>query len=222
MFRIKICGITNVPDAQVVAAVGADAVGLNFYEPSPRCIPVAIAKAIGDSLPAHVTKVGLFVDAPLERVRDVFAQVNLDAVQLHGHETPEYLTQLAEVPVIKVFRPQSSLEEIDDYLEKCRQYNCLPQMVLIDAYDPGQMGGTGKRADWQAVATGRKVLAGLPLVLAGGLTPDNVATAIATVAPHAVDTASGVESAPGKKDGELVQQFVVAAQLAFEKQPPPH
>ena len=222
MFRIKICGITNVPDAQVVAAAGADAVGLNFYEPSPRCITLTVANAIKSSLPPQVTKVGLFVDAALERVREVIDQVRLDAVQLHGHESPEYLAQLAGVPVIKVFRPQRGLEEIGHYLEECRQRNCLPKMVLIDAYDPSQMGGTGKRADWLAIVTGRKVLAGLPLMLAGGLTPNNVATAIATVAPHAVDTASGVESAPGKKDGELVRQFVAAAQLAFEKQPPPH
>jgi phosphoribosylanthranilate isomerase len=126
------------------------------------------------------------------------------------------------VPVIKVFRPQHGLEEIGQYLEECRQRNCLPKVVLIDAFHESQMGGTGTRANWQAIATGRKMLAGLPLVLAGGLTPDNVATAIATVAPHAVDTASGVESAPGKKDGELVQQFVAVAQVAFEKQNPSH
>lgn len=222
MFRVKICGITNVPDAQVVAAAGADAVGLNFYEPSPRCASLLVAKAIADSLPSHVTKVGLFVDAPLEHVREVVAHVGVDAVQLHGHESPEYLAQLAGVPVIKVFRPQHDLVEIGDYLAECRQRNCLPKMLLIDAYHGAQMGGTGRRADWRAIVTGRKVLAGLPLVLAGGLTPQNVAEAIATVAPHAVDAASGVELSPGKKEGDLVRQFVTAAQVAFEKQPLSH
>ena len=218
-FRIKICGVTSVADAQAVAAAGADAVGLNFYPASKRCVPMEVAAEIAQSLPAGIKRVGLFVNGSAGDVRAAAEQLSLDLVQLHGDELLEYLAELGDWPILRAFRTQPDWQTIADrYLERCDELSALPAAVLIDAYRPGAYGGTGDRADWSEVVRWSAQRAGLPLVLAGGLTPDNVAEAVQAVRPAAVDTASGVESSPGRKDAALVGQFVAAARRALDCQ----
>lgn len=217
MFRIKICGITCPEDAAAVAAAGADAVGLNFYAKSPRYVEPASARAIVDAVPAGVVKVGLFVNAPVEGVCRIVDRLGLDLVQLHGDEPPEYLAALGDRPVMRAFRlGPGGLGEIGEYLRRCEAAGCLPRLVLVDAFRPGKYGGTGETAEWWALADYRSSISSPPVVLAGGLTPENVREAIRTVRPAAVDTASGVESSPGRKDPARVAAFVRAAEEAFD------
>jgi phosphoribosylanthranilate isomerase len=215
MFRIKICGVRSPDDAVAVAEAGADAIGLNFYDKSPRYSPPQEARAIIAATPAHVVKVGVFVDAPVAEVRDTARGLGLDLVQLHGTEPPEYLAELRGLPVMKAFRIGSDFTWVGDYLAKCHQLTCVPRLVLVDAASPGQLGGTGTVVDWQALHAGRRVFAGQPLVLAGGLKPANVAAAIAAVRPWAVDVASGVEAPRCQKSPDLMREFVAAATAAF-------
>jgi phosphoribosylanthranilate isomerase len=217
MFRVKICGITNIDDALAAADAGADAIGLNFYAGSPRYCPIDDAGQIARAAPGHVCKVGVFVDATVDEIRAATRQIGLDLVQLHGDQPPEMLQELRPLPVMKVFRLTNNLEPIGEYLEQCHRLVCVPRMVLVDAHRSGQYGGTGETLDWQALAADRPVFSGLPLVLAGGLNPTNVNEAIAVVRPWAVDTASGVEQRPGKKSNELVQRFVAEAHRAFSQ-----
>jgi phosphoribosylanthranilate isomerase len=217
MFRVKICGITNREDAQAVVKAGADAVGLNFYPKSPRYVTLEMAQRIADGLPREVVKVGLFVNAAAEEVCRTFDRLDLDLIQLHGDEPPAFLAELGGRPVIRAFRlGPAGLPPVHDYLQQCRELEHLPRLVLIDAYVQGAYGGTGSVADWDALREIRRDESFPPTVLAGGLTPHNVAEAIRTVRPAAVDTASGVESAPGKKDPAAVEAFVQAALAAFE------
>lgn len=212
MFHVKICGITSVSDALMAARAGADALGLNFYRRSPRFIAFDAARQIVAAVPEHVTKVGLFVDAVAAEVCRAFDDLGLDLVQLHGNEPPEYLPQLGSRPVMRAFRLSGDgLEPLIEYLVQCRALHATPQRVLLDAHVPGQYGGTGQTSDWSVAAGYAKERDVPPLVLAGGLTPANVAEAIRTVRPAAVDTASGVESSPGHKDPALVAAFVAAA-----------
>jgi len=216
MFRIKICGITRVEDAHLAAAAGADACGLNFFAKSPRCVAFSTAAEICRQLPPSVVRVGVFVNAPVAEVIDTFDRLGLTAIQLHGDEPPEYLGQLGGRPVIRAFRlGPEGLSTIERYLARCEAQGVLPRMVLADAYRPGQYGGTGTRADWEALAGYGALPWKLPLVLAGGLGPDNVAEAIRRVRPAAVDTASGVEAALGQKSAEGMRRFVAAAREAF-------
>jgi len=220
MFRIKICGVTTVDDAVVVARSGADAVGLNFYPRSPRYLQPPEAGQIVDALPAGIVKVGLFVNAPAREVCKTFDGLGLDLIQLHGDEPPHFLTALGDRPVLRAFRlGPAGLEPVGRYLGQCRDRGRMPRSILIDAHVKGVYGGSGQVADWQQLTTYRPIRSGEPtppLVLAGGLTPDNVAEAIRTVRPAGVDTASGVESSPGRKSEALVQRFVDAARAAFD------
>jgi len=221
MFRVKICGITSIADAQVAAAAGADAVGLNFYRESPRFINVGLAGEISRALPESVTKVGVFVNATAAEILDIWERAGLDLVQLHGDEPPELIATLrkesgGDVPVMRAFRCSGSLAPVADYLSRCAALGSPPQMLLIDAFCKDRYGGSGELADWKLIADGRQSLHRLPDVLAGGLTPNNVSAAIASVAPVGVDTASGVEISPGRKSPELVRAFVHAAQRAYE------
>jgi phosphoribosylanthranilate isomerase len=218
MFTIKICGVTTVDDALAVAAAGADAIGLNFYAGSPRFLPLERAQHVAANIPAKVLRVGLFVDAPAEVICGSYDALGLDLIQLHGDEPPEFLAELGDRPVMRAFRVGSDgLQPVVDYLARCRELGASPAMVLVDAFVAGERGGTGKTADWDALVAERHLLGDVKLVLAGGLTPDNVADAIRRVRPDAVDTASGVESKPGVKDHDAVRRFVAAASAAFRE-----
>ena len=200
MFRIKICGITNVSDALSAVQAGTDAVGLNFYPGSPRFITRSMARQIGDVLPREIVKVGVFVNAEAKEVCQTFDELHLDLIQLHGDETPEFIAQLGNRPVMRAFRlGPEGLQPIFVYLEACKQLRCVPKLVIVDAFSKGIYGGSGNTADWSVCAQYPCHEDVPPLVLAGGLTQSNVAQAIDKVRPAAVDTASGVESCPGRK-----------------------
>jgi phosphoribosylanthranilate isomerase len=219
MFQIKICGITSVEDALTVARAGADAIGLNFYPRSPRYISLDAARQIVAALPGEIVRVGLFVNASSSEVCRFYDELPLDLIQLHGDETPEFLGELGGRPVIRAFRIEAGkLRSVVEYLDRCRQIETMPQYVMIDSLVVGVYGGTGKIADWTA-AKEYAAQAGLPpLVLAGGLLPENVGEAIQTVRPAAVDVASGVELQPGHKDPVKVQAFVRIARAAYSQQ----
>jgi phosphoribosylanthranilate isomerase len=228
MFRVKICGITNVEDAIVAVEAGADAIGLNFYEGSPRCVKPQEAMAIAQRLPmAKVHAVGVFVNMGPDAIELLASSLTLSGVQLHGDESPEMVAQLAKPhrPAHHPYRRQViRARRMDDRgvasiaadLVACRDAGWLPAAVLVDAMTPGRYGGTGETVSWVGLADHKRWLGDVPLILAGGLTPDNVAEAIRIVRPAAVDVASGVESAPGKKDPAKVRDFVANALGAFE------
>ena len=216
MFRIKICGITNVDDALAAAQAGADAIGLNFYARSPRCIDHATARQIVATLPDEVVKVGVFVNAAAKGICHAVDDLELDLIQLHGDEPPEFLAELGGRPVMRALRlGPEGLPPVLDYIERCRALAAMPEMVLLDAHVAGEYGGTGKAADWPLAAKYVAQPGVPPLVLAGGLTPSNVAEAIRAVRPAAVDTASGVETSPRHKDPAAIVAFVRATQAAF-------
>jgi phosphoribosylanthranilate isomerase len=201
MVQVKICGITNVEDALAAVEAGADALGFVFYPPSPRYVTPERAREIIDKLPPFVTTVGLFVDVPVETVNAIAARCGLDRLQLHGHESPVFCAMAAR-PVIKAFRIKSadSLMPLPDY--KVSAY-------LLDAYVEGALpGGTGASFAWELAAQAKPYG---PLILAGGLTPENVASAIRQVAPYGVDVSTGVERAPGRKDHGKVRTFIARA-----------
>jgi len=218
MFQIKVCGITRAEDAAMAAAAGADALGLNFYPGSPRWVGLPLAEAIVSSLPSGVLKVGLFVNAPIEAACSTFDQLGLDLIQLHGDEPPEYLAELEGRPVVRAFRvPAGGLPAVANYLRQCRQLGCLPRLCLMDSCRDGSYGGTGMTAAWGDLSQYPIEDWNPPMVLAGGLTAENVAEAVRVVQPHAVDVASGVESSPGCKDAVLLARFVAAARRALKK-----
>lgn len=217
MFKIKICGINSVKDAQLAGLAGADAVGLNFYEQSSRHVAPEAAEKLVAVLRPNVKRVGLFVNSAADEINRVAEQLQLDYIQLHGDEPPEMLAELSERPILRAFRfGGTGADEIARYLERC-EGGRLPDAILVDALKPGEYGGTGEVADWEAVSKAKSVLGEIPLILAGGLTPFNVAEAILKVRPIAVDVASGVESRPGNKDPMLVRAFVNAAKKAFQQ-----
>lgn len=216
MFRIKICGITNVADAEAAVAAGADAIGLNFYSKSSRYIERATAREIAQAIGSRAVKVGVFVNAPTDEIITKCDDVGLDLIQLHGDERPDLLRLLAARPVMKAFRiGPDGLAPVRRWLETCMPMSIFPRLVLIDAFQPGAYGGTGATSDWPAAAAYARTAGVPPLVLAGGLTPTNVAEAIRAVHPAAVDTAGGVESSPGHKDAALIKAFVEAARTAL-------
>jgi phosphoribosylanthranilate isomerase len=217
VFRIKICGVTTPEDAQLAVRAGADAIGLNFYPGSPRFLSLTLAREIAERVTNRTEKVGVFVNAQSDVIKKTAEAVGLDVIQLHGDEPPSFLQNVDSPFVIKAFRCRDEgLELISEYLSQCRSAGRLPDAVLLDAYAPGKYGGTGKCIDWPAVRDAGKAMGGIPIVLAGGLTPENVGTAIAAARPAAVDTAGGVEASPGVKDPDKVRRFVAAAQTAFQ------
>lgn len=215
MFRIKICGITLPEQAAAVQAAGADAIGLNFYSGSRRCVSNAAAREIiaaADGL----LKVGVFVNESAASIRERFDSLGLDLIQLHGDEPPELHAELGGRPVMKAFRfTAEGMAPVVKFLETCRVIQAMPRMILLDAHVRGEYGGSGAVADWDRIAADRSELGALPLILAGGLTGENVVTAIAAVRPTGVDTASGVESSPGVKDVGKLQSFCSAARQAL-------
>jgi phosphoribosylanthranilate isomerase len=200
MVRVKICGITNAADALAAIDAGANLLGFNFYEKSPRFISEAEAAKIRQQLPKRVEAVGIFVNDPPEGVAERCKSLKLDAAQLHGDETPEIVAEIARTgPVIKAFRVESDFQ-----LESLEAYSGA-FAFLFDAAHTGQYGGTGHSTDWdfaQRAATGHRI------ILAGGLKVENVAAAVRIVRPYAVDVASGIESKPGKKDHGLLREFI--------------
>jgi phosphoribosylanthranilate isomerase len=218
VFRIKICGITTLADAQAAVAAGADALGLNFYEPSPRYVAPTLAAEIAQALPGQVTVVGVFVNASADQINSLCDSVGLDAIQLHGDEPPELLREInRNCALIRVRRyGAGGLAKVADDLEACVQRGGRrPDAMLLDADRAGQYGGTGHALPWAELRGHELSLSDTPFVLAGGLTPENVAEAIRTVQPTAVDTASGVEISPGVKDPAKMLSFIAAAQAAF-------
>ena len=172
-------------------------------------------------IPVPVIKVGVFVNASVKEIVDSARQLGLETVQLHGNEPAEMLAQLpSHLSIVSAYRcgPQGLLP-LADYLDQCRAHGRLPDAVLIDAEAEAtdEYGGTGRLADWRRIAAERELLGGFPLILAGGLNPENVAAAIETVRPDGVDVASGVESSPGKKDAAKMRDFVAAARAAFDR-----
>jgi len=216
LFKIKICGITRPVDARVVALAGADAIGLNFFSASSRYVDVATAAKILADVRGRVAKVGVFVNATAEEALLTADQLQLDWIQLHGDEPPAFLGSLTGRQLLKAFRVgDQGLQPVAEYLDECQRLGRLPDAVLIDGRQEGQYGGTGATTDWQALSSQRELLRGLPVVLAGGLTPFNVEQAIALGRPDAVDTASGVESKASLKDPMLVRAFVNSSRKAF-------
>jgi phosphoribosylanthranilate isomerase len=215
-FRIKICGITNLSDALAAADAGADAIGLNFFSKSRRFVEPGQARSIAASLPAGILKVGIFVNHDAEHMHSIVDQVGLNAVQLHGDESPALVSELPfNVRIIRAHRcGPDGLAPLAQYLDQCHALGRMPDFLLIDADTGANFGGTGTRADWQLIRKQKDLLGGLPFLLAGGLTPDNVASAIEAVAPNGVDVASGVEREPGHKDAGLIARFVATAREA--------
>jgi phosphoribosylanthranilate isomerase len=199
MIRIKICGITNLEDALLAAELGADALGFIFYAKSPRKVDPEAARSIIAQLPPFVAAVGVFVDEAAALVQELVARVGLDWVQLHGQESPDYCRSLGRPKVIKGFRIKD-----DKSLPELEPYRDAVQAFLLDTYKPGQAGGTGAVFDWQLAREAQKYGR---IILAGGLTSENVAQAIAIALPAAVDAASGTEAAPGKKDPAKLRAF---------------
>jgi phosphoribosylanthranilate isomerase len=196
--RVKICGITRESDALAAAELGVDAIGLVFYAPSPRAVDIAQAKAIADALPPFVHRVGLFVNADAEFVRQVISAVGIDCLQFHGDETPASCEGFGR-PYIKALRVNA---ERDIAAEAARFTGA--QGILLDAFQPGLWGGTGATFDWGLIPRNLP----RPLILAGGLTAENVATAVATARPFAVDVSGGVEAYKGIKDQTKMRAFM--------------
>jgi tryptophan synthase beta subunit len=200
---VKICGVTRADDARLAAELGASAVGFVFWPGSPRYVAPDVARAIVRQLPPFVAAVGVFVDQPLEHVRAVADEVGLTAVQLHGVESPEYAAALGRRVIKAVRADAAGLGEMDRWPE--------PVMLLVDAADPVRHGGTGRTVDWALAAT---MARRRPLVLAGGLGPENVREALIAVNPSALDVSSGVESSAGVKDHGRMRAFFTAVQRA--------
>ena len=226
MFHVKICGVTTAADARMAAAAGADALGLNFVPGSPRCLAADVAREIVAALPDDMLVVGVFAGADPSDIRRIVEQVGLDAVQLHGHlagpgpvDSPETCAALAPTPVIRAVRVGADgFAAARGWIASARGLGHPPVMAVVDAAvtsstAAGQLGGTGETVDWSRFVEAGDL--GIPVALAGGLTPANVAEAIRATAATAVDTASGVEFAPGRKDPEKMRSFCAAARRAL-------
>jgi phosphoribosylanthranilate isomerase len=200
MVRVKICGITNIEDALLAVQAGADALGFVFSEESPRYVFPEQAASIIKELPPFVQSVGLFVNADREYVNGIAEQCRLDMIQLHGDESPEYCHHVTR-RVIKAFR----VKDITS-LDPIKLYRVAG--ILLDAYSPKAYGGTGMTFNWDVAKEAEKYG---PIILAGGLTPDNIHQAVEKVRPYAVDVSGGVEAAPGKKDPEKIREFIKRA-----------
>lgn len=216
--RIKICGLTRVEDALMAAEAGADWIGLNFHPPSPRFIEPAIAREIVRALPEPTSPVGLFVNSPPGQVAETAVQLGLKIVQLHGQEPPEDLLELSHLTIVRAFRLNdlSSIDAMIGYLNRSAELGRSPDAILVDGYVAGTPGGTG-------VVIADHLLERLPslprLILAGGLTAENVADRVRKISPWMVDVASGVESTPGRKDSAKVKAFIETIRAVHSADP---
>ena len=199
--KVKICGITNLPDGMAAAEAGADALGFVFYDQSPRHVSVEAAASLIRQLPPFVMKVGVFVNAPEDLVVWAIRECGLNLLQFHGDEAPEYCLQFGLMSM-KAFRVRdaASLQAVLGY---------HTDAWLLDAYSPGKPGGTGETFNWDLALEAQDW--GRPIFLAGGLTSENVAEAVRCARPYGVDASSGVEAAPGRKDHAKVRAFIQAA-----------
>lgn len=214
MTKVKICGITNLEDALLSAKFGADALGFNFYEKSPRYISPENAREIIEQLPENVLKVGVFVNESLEKIIEIAQTAKLDALQLHGEETPEFARELkakTNLEIIKAFRvsPEFKPEDVLKY---------DADAILLDAYNPKEHGGTGETFDWKIA---KKVQEIFPkMYLAGGLSHENVRSAILNANPFAIDVCSGIEEIKGKKSKVKTIIFITKAKSDLKKLSP--
>lgn len=200
--RVKYCGITRMQDAVEAARLGVDAIGLVFYDASPRHVSVAAAKGIAAALPPFVTTVGLFVDAGEALIETAITEVGLDLLQFHGTETPEECSRYGR-PYIKAMRVDTGGGQVPDIAAFCRLH-AGARGILLDTFQAGRPGGTGETFDWGCIPHGLD----MPLILAGGLNAENVAEAIRQVRPWAVDVSGGIESEKGIKDSERMRAFI--------------
>lgn len=202
--KVKICGITSLEDARQAVEAGADALGLMFYNGSPRHIALERAQEIARGLPPYVLRVGVFVNPEPDEVFSAIQLCGLNLVQFHGEETPDFCRQFGVMTMKAVrVRDAASVETLAAY---------GADAYLLDSYVPGTAGGTGETFNWDLVLEAKKL--GKPIFLAGGLTVANVREAVRRVQPFAVDVSSGVESAPGKKDSKKVRDFIAAVRAA--------
>ena len=199
--RVKICGITRKQDALIAVDAGVDAIGLVFYEKSPRFVSNTQAAEISQLMPAFVSRVALFKDAEKHIIQTVLQQVEIDLIQFHGSETADFCEQF-ERPYIKALGMKTAECDADYLITSAKKYQSA-KALLLDAHAPGEAGGTGEVFDWSCIKEVEK-----PIVLAGGLTVDNVKQAIEMVHPSAVDVSSGLESSPGIKDKKKVVAFM--------------
>jgi phosphoribosylanthranilate isomerase len=206
MTRVKLCGFTHPDDVAIAVDLGADAWGFVFYPPSPRALTLERAVVLTRPVPAFVTRVGLFVDASEAMVRETFDRARLNLVQYHGAETPEFC-QAMGLPYIRAIRVRPEM----DLIAEMERYGDASGF-LLDAYKPGVPGGTGESFDWGLIPKTDR-----PVILAGGLTPENAMDAIQVVAPWALDVSGGIESAPGRKDPDKMARFIAACRSGMEK-----
>jgi phosphoribosylanthranilate isomerase len=211
---VKLCGVCDAHSAYELAKLRPDAIGLNFYHRSARHVSLAMAVAIRDAIGDDILPVGVFVNEPLERLLEAADETAMAGVQLHGDEPPAFVADVREarpeLAIIRAWRVGADgLEPLANHLAECERHGARPDAVLVDAHVAGSYGGTGQTAPWEQLRGYDP--AWPPLILAGGLVPENVAEAIAVVRPFGVDTASGIESSPGVKDPERAAAFVVAA-----------
>ena len=216
---VKICGIRDAATAESVAKLMPDAIGLNFYSQTPRAVPVEAAAEIVRQLPQEIEPVGLFVNHAVEEIRDICDQCNIRTVQLHGDEPPQLLADLqadnAELKIIRAYRMGTEgLDPLAEYIADCDRLNVKIFACLIDARVEGMYGGSGQTVPWDRVVAEYHQDDWPRLILAGGLTPENVSQAVQTVSPWGVDVAGGVESTPAGKDLKRVERFITTAREA--------
>lgn len=201
--RAKICGITRVEDVHAVANAGCDAIGFVFYPPSPRHVTLEQAEILIQSVPAYVQAVGLFVNSHADEIQDILKTVPLDILQFHGDETPEQCQAIAQQVRRRWYKAIQVKPDLDVVAEIQRYQAAGASAVLLDAWHPDLKGGTGHSFDWDTFPK-----LNIPLILAGGLNPDNIEQAILTTQAYAVDVSGGVESAKGIKDQQLIERFM--------------
>lgn len=220
MFQIKFCGITTVEDAFNAVNAGADAIGLNCYSGSKRNVSRETLSAISQAIGPKALRVGVFVNHDISDLASLVREAPLDAIQLHGDEDRAYLSKLrsaiGSTPVIRAFRPSGANDRgFDDFREAARKEGIQLIGGILDAFVPGEYGGSGTTANW-SLASDLIRRSDLPIALAGGLVPSNVAGAILQTRAKGVDVASGVETAPGKKNRDLMEEFVRSAKSALQ------
>lgn len=201
--RVKICGITRTQDIKSVVDAGADAIGFVFFPPSPRNVSVELAQELVKYVPAYVQTVGLFVNASSDEILEVLKTVSLDVIQFHGDETPEQCQKIAKLTGRRWYKAIQVKPDLD-VISTIKQYQQVgASAMLLDAWHPELKGGTGHSFDWSQFPQ-----LDIPLILAGGLKPENIENAIKTTKAYAVDVSGGVESAKGIKDQQLIEQFM--------------